>query len=148
QLYAATYPSEIGGLVLVASNHPREDLEFDKHLTKAQIDADRAETLQNFEGLDPFQSFSEALVAGPLLKVPFVVISSGVSAAGLAEALEVALRSIGAGHSRISYDGSTLAPADEVCYLRVESPGRAAVEALIGRLAWTDARISELVEID
>jgi pimeloyl-ACP methyl ester carboxylesterase len=79
QLYAATYPSDIKGLVLVASNHPREDVEFNKHLTQTQIDEDRTATLDNFEGFDPFKSFEEARSAGPLPKVPFVVVSSGVS---------------------------------------------------------------------
>src|SRR3954468_14686002 len=69
QLYAATHASDIAGLVLVDSNHPNEDIEFNKHLTRAQIDADRAETLQNFEGFDPFESLKQARAAGPLPKV-------------------------------------------------------------------------------
>jgi len=78
QIYAATYPSEIKGLVLVASNHPNEEVEFEKHLTKAQIDADRAQALDNFEGFDPFESFNQARAAGPLPDVPLVVVSSTV----------------------------------------------------------------------
>jgi pimeloyl-ACP methyl ester carboxylesterase len=77
QLYAATYPADIKGLVLVASNHPDEDDVFDAHLTAAQIAADKADTMANPEGFDPFASFKEAQSAGPLPGVPLIVVSSG-----------------------------------------------------------------------
>jgi len=43
QLYAAQHPDAIGGLVLVESNHPDEADQFEAHLTREQIAADRAE---------------------------------------------------------------------------------------------------------
>jgi len=69
------------------------------------------------------------------------------SAAALVEALEQLLEPADPGEGRTRYAGSTLAPADEVCYLRLESPARDAVEALVERLAWTDARISEVIDL-
>jgi len=83
QLYAATYPGDIKGLVLVASNHPDENDVFDAHLTPAQIAADKAETMGNPEGFDPFASFKEAQAAGPLPNVPLIVISSGKTDPGV-----------------------------------------------------------------
>ncbi len=80
QLYAATYPGDIAGLVLVESNHPDEAEEFESHLTPAQIAEDRAATLENPEGFDPFASFEEAQAAGPLPDVPLVVVTAGISA--------------------------------------------------------------------
>lgn len=80
QLYASTYPADVKGLVLVASNHPDENDVFDAHLTAAQIAADKAEVMGNPEGFDPFASLAEAQAArkaGPLPNVPYVVISSG-----------------------------------------------------------------------
>jgi len=85
QLYAATYPADVAGLVLVDSNHPDEQKEFEAHLTKSQIAGDKAATLDNPEGFDPFASFDEARAAGPLPKVPFVVISAGLSSEGWPE---------------------------------------------------------------
>jgi pimeloyl-ACP methyl ester carboxylesterase len=82
QLYASTYPTDVKGLVLVASNHPDENDVFDAHLTATQIAADKADGLNNPEGFDPFASLAEAQAArnaGPLPSVPFVVISGGKS---------------------------------------------------------------------
>ena len=79
QLYAATYPADVKGLVLVDSNHPDEQTAFEAHLTPAQIAEDRAATLDNPEGFDPFASLAEAKAAGPLPTVPFVVISAAKS---------------------------------------------------------------------
>jgi hypothetical protein len=70
------------------------------------------------------------------------------SASGLAQALEGLLESVAGDGSGVRYAGSTFAPADEVCYLRVNSPDRGRVEALIERLAWPDARISEVVDLE
>lgn len=79
QLYAATYPDEIAGLVLVESSHPREAEQFEAHLTPDQIAEDRAATLDNPEGFDPFTSFEEAQAAGELPHVPLVVVTAGIS---------------------------------------------------------------------
>ena len=79
QLYAATYPDEIAGLVLVESSHPREAEQFEAHLTPDQIAEDRAATADNPEGFDPFASFEEVQAAGDLPQVPLVVVTAGIS---------------------------------------------------------------------
>lgn len=79
QLYAATYPDDIAGLVLVESNHPREWDEFEPHLSDAQIAEDREFSLDNPEGMDPYASFEEMQAAGPLPDVPLVVVTAGES---------------------------------------------------------------------
>ena len=79
QLYAATYPADVAGLVLIESNHPDEWDQFEVHLTPEQIEEDRAMTLANPEGLDPYRSLEEAQAAGPLPKVPLVVVTAGMS---------------------------------------------------------------------
>jgi pimeloyl-ACP methyl ester carboxylesterase len=79
QLYASTYPSEIAGLVLVESNHPREWDEFKVHLTEEQIAEDRQFSLDNPEGMDPYASFEEVQAAGPMPDVPLVVVTSGMN---------------------------------------------------------------------
>jgi pimeloyl-ACP methyl ester carboxylesterase len=79
QLYAATYPDEIAGLILVESSHPDEAEQFEAHLTPTQIEEDRAATLENSEGIDPFASFEEVQAAPPLPPVPLVVVTAGVS---------------------------------------------------------------------
>jgi pimeloyl-ACP methyl ester carboxylesterase len=76
QLYAATYPKEVAGLVLVESNHPDEWDQFKQHLTPEQIEADRAFSLDNAEELDPYASFTETQAAGPLPEVPLVVVTA------------------------------------------------------------------------
>ena len=77
QLYAATYPDEIAGLVLVEANHPLEAEQFEAHLTPEQIEADRAASLDNPENMDPFESFEQAKAADPLPNVPLVVVTAG-----------------------------------------------------------------------
>ena len=79
QLFASTYPKETDGLVLVESNHPREIETFESHLTQQQIREDRAQVLDNPEGMDPFKSVKEFEAAGSLPRVPLVVVSAGVS---------------------------------------------------------------------
>jgi pimeloyl-ACP methyl ester carboxylesterase len=79
QLYAASYPDEVSGLVLVESSHPREAEQFEEHLTADQITEDRAATLDNPEGFDPFASFEEVQAAGALPEVPLVVVTAGIS---------------------------------------------------------------------
>ncbi len=81
QVYAATYPDEIAGLVLVDSNHPDEERQFEAHLTRSQIVKDHAFVNENGEGIDVFASFDQAREAGSLPPVPLVV----VSAAGISE---------------------------------------------------------------
>ena len=76
QLYAATYPAEIAGLVLVESNHPDEWDQFRQHLTPEQIEADREFSLDNPEELDPYASFEETQAAGPLPAAPLVVVTA------------------------------------------------------------------------
>lgn len=77
QLYAATHPDSIAGLVLVESNHPREAEQFEAHLTPEQIDVDRKMALDNPEAVDPQASFAELQAAGPLPDVPLVVVTAG-----------------------------------------------------------------------
>lgn len=77
QLYAATHPESIAGLVLVESNHPREAEQFEAHLTPEQIQVDREMALDNPEGVDPLASFAELQAAGPLPDVPLVVVTAG-----------------------------------------------------------------------
>jgi pimeloyl-ACP methyl ester carboxylesterase len=79
QLYAATYPKETAGIVLVESNHAREQAVFEKHLTPKQIKEDKAFVLGNPEGMDPFLSFEEISAAGPLPDVPLTVVTAGLA---------------------------------------------------------------------
>ena len=80
QQYASTFPDEVAGLVLVESLHPEEIPVFEEHLTRRQIEEDRASALGNPEGMDPFASVAEIAKAGPLPAVPLVVISAGIAA--------------------------------------------------------------------
>lgn len=75
-LYAATYPADVAGLVLVESNHPNEWDQFRQHLTPEQIEADQAFSMDNREKLDPYASFKETQSAGPLPEVPLVVVTA------------------------------------------------------------------------
>lgn len=77
QLYAATYPDEIAGMVLVESNHPLEAEQFEANLTPEQIEEDRAASLDNPESMDPFESFEQAQAAERLPNVPLVVVTAG-----------------------------------------------------------------------
>ena len=43
QQFAATHPDDVAGVVLVESNHPDEQRQFESHLTRRQIRDDRAE---------------------------------------------------------------------------------------------------------
>ena len=61
------------------SNHPREVEQFEAHLTRAQIAADRAETNSNPEGIDVYTSFEQVRAAGRLPRVPLVVVTAGSS---------------------------------------------------------------------
>ena len=79
QLYAATHPDEVAGIVLVESNHPLEAVQFEQHLTAEQIEADRAAAGNNPEGIDPVTSLEEVADAGPLPDVPLVVVTAGQS---------------------------------------------------------------------
>lgn len=79
QLYAATYPEDIAGLVLVESNHPREAEDFEEHLTPEQIEEDRAASLDNPENMDPFESLDQLQESLPLPNVPLVVVTAGMS---------------------------------------------------------------------
>ncbi|MEP6853554.1 MAG: alpha/beta hydrolase [bacterium] len=77
QLYAASYPQDIAGLVLVESNHPEEVRQFEAHLTPDQIAEDRAQSAQNPEEIDLYKSFDQVRAAPALPHVPLVVVSSG-----------------------------------------------------------------------
>ena len=79
QLYSATHPEDIAGLVLVESNHPDEVEQFEAHLTPAQVAEDRAEVMNNPEGFDPFTSLEQLQAAGPQPDVPLVVVTAGIS---------------------------------------------------------------------
>lgn len=79
QLYSSTYPDEVAGLVLVESSHPDEWDQFAAELTPEQIEEDRAASLDNPEGFDPYASFEQAQAAGPLPEVPLVVVTAGIS---------------------------------------------------------------------
>lgn len=78
QHYAASYPDEMAGIVLVESNHPLEAEQFEANLTQAQIEQDRASVLDNPEGLDPYTSYEQVQEAGPLPEVPLIVVTAGV----------------------------------------------------------------------
>jgi len=77
QLYASTYPDDVAGLVLVESNHPDENDEFEAELTPAQIKRDREEARANPEGVDISASFEEVQAASGLPDLPLVVITAG-----------------------------------------------------------------------
>ena len=79
QLYAATHPEEVVGLVLVESNHPMEAAQFEEHLTPAQIEEDRAGVLGNPEQMDVFAGLDEVQAAGSLPNVPLVVVTAGIA---------------------------------------------------------------------
>jgi pimeloyl-ACP methyl ester carboxylesterase len=79
QLFAATHPDEVVGLVLVESNHPLEAEQFEEHLTASQIEEDRAAMLGNPEQMDVFASLDELQAAGSLPNVPLVVVTAGIS---------------------------------------------------------------------
>ena len=78
QQFAASHPDDVAGVVLVESNHPDEQRQFESHLTRRQIQEDRAEVAGNPEGAEVFSSFDEVRSAGPLPDVPLVVVTAGV----------------------------------------------------------------------
>lgn len=49
--------------------------------------------------------------------------------------------------SGVRYIGCTVAPRDEVCFVRVDAVSQREVGALIHRLALRGARVSETIEI-
>jgi pimeloyl-ACP methyl ester carboxylesterase len=77
QLYASTYPDDTAGLVLVESNHPDEEDQFEAKLTKAQIAADHKDAESNPEGVDVFRSFKEVQAAPAVPDRPLVVVTAG-----------------------------------------------------------------------
>jgi pimeloyl-ACP methyl ester carboxylesterase len=79
QLFAASHPDAVAGMVLVESNHPREAEQFEAELTPEQIETDRAYALDNPEHLDVYAGFEEVQEAGALPDVPLVVITAGRS---------------------------------------------------------------------
>jgi pimeloyl-ACP methyl ester carboxylesterase len=79
QLYAASYPGDVAGVVLVDSNHPDETGEFEAHLTQEQIKKDRAYVNDNAEGVDVFTSFEQVQAADGFPDVPLVVVTAGIS---------------------------------------------------------------------
>jgi len=79
QLYAATHPDDVAGLVLVEALHPDENDVFWSHLTPAQVAEDRAFMEENPEGVDLLASFAQAQGAGPMPRVPLVVVTAARS---------------------------------------------------------------------
>jgi pimeloyl-ACP methyl ester carboxylesterase len=80
QLYAATHPDEVAGVVLIESNHPDESDQFYAHLTAAQIAEDRKYANQNSEGIKIFTSLRQTQAAiGGFPDVPVVVVTAGHS---------------------------------------------------------------------
>jgi pimeloyl-ACP methyl ester carboxylesterase len=80
QLYAATYPEELAGVVLIESNHPDESDQFSAHLSRAQITADRKYANQNSEGIKIFKSLRQTQSAiSEFPDVPLVVVTAGHS---------------------------------------------------------------------
>jgi pimeloyl-ACP methyl ester carboxylesterase len=79
QMYAATHPEDVAGLVLIESNHPDEVDDFWEHLTPAQIEEERAFMADNPEGIDLAASFEQAQAAADLPNVPLVVVTAGIS---------------------------------------------------------------------
>lgn len=79
QMFAATHPEDVAGLVLVESNHPDEVDDFWEHLTPAQIEEDRAFMADNPEGIDLEASFEQAQASADLPNVPLVVVTAGIS---------------------------------------------------------------------
>ena len=77
QLYASTYPDDVAGLVLVESNHPDENDQFEAELTPAQIKRDRQEANANPEGVDIPASFEQVQATSGLPDLPLVVITAG-----------------------------------------------------------------------
>jgi pimeloyl-ACP methyl ester carboxylesterase len=80
QLYAADYPSDVAGVVLVDSDHPDEVDQFEAHLTDRQIAADHASMRSNSEGIDVLRSFEQVQAAGSFPDVPLVVVTAGFPA--------------------------------------------------------------------
>lgn len=79
QLFARTHGDEVAGMVLVESNHPDEQDEFEAELTPSQIAKDREQADANEEGVDIFASFKQVQKAGALPAIPLVVITAGMS---------------------------------------------------------------------
>jgi pimeloyl-ACP methyl ester carboxylesterase len=80
QLYAATYPDAVAGVVLIESNHPDESDQFYAHLSRAQIAADRKYADQNSEGIKIFKSLRQTQTAiSDFPDVPLVVVTAGHS---------------------------------------------------------------------
>lgn len=76
QLYAAQHPADIAGVVLIESNHPDEARQFERHLTRRQIEIDREMAAENAEGIDIYESYHEVRRAGSLPDVPLIVITA------------------------------------------------------------------------
>ena len=79
QLYAASHPDDVAGLVLVEATHPDENDVFWSHLRPAQVAEDRAFMEENPEGVDLLASFAQAQGASALPRVPLVVVTAGRS---------------------------------------------------------------------
>lgn len=76
QHFAATYPDEISGLMLIESNHFDEARQFEEHLTSEQIETDRQEVQNLGEGIDVYASFDEvAAIVDLVPDVPLVVLT-------------------------------------------------------------------------
>lgn len=79
QLYAATHPEDIAGLVLIESNHADENDDLFALLTPAQVAEERRWQADNPEGIDLEASYEEVQAAAGLPEVPLVVVTSGIS---------------------------------------------------------------------
>ena len=82
RLYAATYPDEVAGLVLVDASHEEQNARLEA-LVGPELWAAYQQTLAqfpNFEGIDIDASFAQvraARAAAPLRPMPLVVLTAG-----------------------------------------------------------------------
>jgi pimeloyl-ACP methyl ester carboxylesterase len=81
QLYAAKYPEDVAGMVLVDAVHPDLDIRIEALLSPKQIQERRGDLELNQEGVrfeDILASEAQARAAGGLPDVPLVVIRHGI----------------------------------------------------------------------
>ena len=141
QLYAATYPDEVAGIVLVESTHPLEAVQFAEHLTPAQIEEDRAAALGNPEQMDVFAGLDEVQAAGSLPNVPLVVVTAGISEGWPpgwdAETFDALRAAQQADLATFTEDGSQVIAATSGHHVPSQEPETivAAVEQVLGSIA-------------
>lgn len=77
-LYAARYPKEVAGLVLVDSSHEEQFKRFEALMTPAQLAESRARRASNAEGMDTTAVRAEVAALGWRADIPLVVLAHGV----------------------------------------------------------------------